>query len=638
MNLTVKKIELILPKKETAQSLEELQKAGFLEIIPAEENSEELIEQEKNYRLKLSEVNFALSFLENFKPKENFLKNLILGFVPIKRNIKEADLKRAIQSDEVKNIVQRCAETEEKINKLENKKNKLADEINILEKFKETSITANPEMAKINYFAGSVTHKSIRHKEKNSFLDELREKKSFYLETGKDDVLSFNFVLFYNKKEDIFYKELLKKYQAREEVVFWKEPAKQSLKTAQKEKKEVEIEIEIQEKEARKLLLFISELEALSDWFGWQTEKEEFLKQTEKTKKYIAIRAWIAEKKIPELRAVIEKTTDNFLLKELPLLEKENPPVIIENRGLMGSFGVVTEVYGLPKKNELDPTPFLALFFIFYFALALSDSGYGILLVIFSLFAKKAFKGAGVDNFFNLFILGGILTALAGIFMGTVFGTNLGESFRIIDPITDPIKMLIFVLILGVFQIFVGLIIGAVWLIKRGKIREALSGNGASIVFFIGGFLAFFLNDLIYALFGLAIMVLMSIIYSLEKNIFSKIIKGFGAVYGLIGYFSDVLSYSRILALGLATGIIAAVINMIALIIKEMIPVPGLNWFIAGTVLVFGHIGNLLINALGAFIHSARLQFVEFFSKFMEGGGRYFKPFTKKGRFIQIIN
>ena len=633
MNLAVKKIELILPKKETAQSLEELQKTGFLEIIPAEENSEELIEQEKDYRLKLSEVNFALSFLENFKPKENFLKNLILGFFPLKRNIKEADLKKTIQSDEVKSIIQRCAEIEEKINRLGNKKNKLADETNILEKFKETSITANPEIAKIDYFAGSVTQK-----EKNGFLDELKEKKSFYLETGKDDVLSFNFVLFYNKKEDIFYKELLKKYQAREEVVFWREPARQSLKTAQKEKKEVEIEIEIQEKEARKLLLFIPELEALSDWFGWQTEKEEFLKQTEKTKKYFAIKAWIAEKKIPELRAVIEKTTDNFLLKGLPLLEEENPPVIIENRGIMGSFGVVTGVYGLPKKNELDPTPFLALFFIFYFALALSDSGYGILLVIFSLFAKKAFKGAGVDNFFNLFIFGGILTALAGIFMGTVFGTNLAESFRIIDPITNPIKMLIFVLMLGVFQIFVGLIIGAVWLIKRGEIRGAISGNGASIAFFIGLFLAFLLNDSIYALFGLAIMVFMSIFYSLEKNIFSKIIKGFGAVYGLVGYFSDVLSYSRILALGLATGIIAAVINMIALIIKEMIPVPGLNWLIAGIVVIFGHIGNLLINALGAFIHSARLQFVEFFSKFMEGGGRYFKPFTKKGRFIEIIN
>ncbi len=633
MNLAVKKIELILPKKETARSLEELQKAGFLEIIPAEDNSEESPEQEKNYRLKLSEVNFALSFLENFKPKENFLKNLILSFVPLKRNIKEADLRKIIESDEVKNIVQRCAEIEEKINRLESKKDKLVDEINILEKFKKTSIVAGPEMAKIDYFAGSVALK-----DKNNFLDELKQKKSFYLETGREDISSFNFVIFYNKKESEFYKGLLKKYQAREEIVFWEEPAKQALKTSQKTKKQVSIEIEIQEKEARKLLLYISELEALSDWFSWQTEKEEFLKQTEKTKKYFAVKAWIAGKNIPELKSIIKKTTDNFLLKELPLSEKENPPVIIQHKGIMGSFGIVTGVYGLPKKNEPDPTPFLALFFIFYFALALSDSGYGILLVAFSLLGKKAFKGAGVDKFFNLFILGGILTTLAGIFMGTIFGTDLAESFRIINPVNDPINMLIFVLILGVFQIFVGLIIGAAWLIRRGETREAISGNGASIAFFIGGFLAFLFNNSIYAIFGLAAMVFLSIFYSIEKNIFLKIIKGFGAVYGLIGYFSDVLSYSRILALGLATGIIAAVINMIALIIKEMIPVPGLNWLIAGIVVIFGHIGNLLINALGAFIHSARLQFVEFFSKFMEGGGRYFKPFTKKGRFIEIIN
>lgn len=630
MNLAVKKIELILPKNKKEACLDSLQKEGFLEIIPSNDSG---AEEKKDYKFKLSEVNFALSFLEKFKPKENFLKNLILSFVPLKRKINQADLDEIIESSETKEIVEKCALIEEKINKLEVRKNKLLEQAAVLEKFKGTSVVGDNGLKKTDYFAGS-----INIKEKDSFLSEISKKESFYLEKGDEDHLSFNFVIFYFKEEKDFYLKILKKYQAKEETVFWKKPARQFLEDVLKEKKDIELELEIQHREAEKILFFVPKLEALSDWLGWEVEKEEFLKQTEKTKKYFRIKAWIAEEKIPELKKTVQRNVDNFLLKELPVDKDDNPPVIIEHNGIMGSFGIVTGVYGLPKKNEPDPTPFLALFFIFYFALALSDSGYGILLIAFSLLAKKYFKDESVNNFFNLFILGGVLTTIAGLFMGTVFGTNLAESFRIIDPINDPIKMLIFVLLLGVFQIFVGLIIGMLWLIKKGKTREALSGNGASIIFFMGGFLSFIFDNYFFALLGLIIMVFMSIFLSLEKNILSRMGKGFGSVYGLIGYFSDVLSYSRILALGLATGIIAAVINMMALIFKEMIPVPGLNWAIAGAVIAFGHIGNLLINALGAFIHSARLQFVEFFSKFMEGGGRYFKPFIKKGRFIQIIN
>jgi len=120
-----------------------------------------------------------------------------------------------------------------------------------------------------------------------------------------------------------------------------------------------------------------------------------------------------------------------------------------------------------------------------------------------------------------------------------------------------------------------------------------------------------------------------------EKNIALKILKGVSSLYGLVGYFSDTLSYSRLLALGLATGIIAMVINLIAGLAINMIPYFG--WVVAIIILIGGHTFNLVINVLGAFIHSSRLQFVEFFSKFMEGGGVRFKPFKKEAKYVQII-
>ncbi|MBM3250984.1 MAG: hypothetical protein FJZ07_02005 [Candidatus Nealsonbacteria bacterium] len=632
MNLPVKKIELILPKNRISELVEELQSGAFLEVIAGSETQEAADKKGDDYGLRLSEVNFALSFLENFKPKENFIKNIIFGLVSLKENIKESELRETVDSAEVKTVIQKCALLEEKINKLEVRKKQLFEESEVLEKFCGASIASGKILERVSYFIGSIDNKS-----KDDFLNEIA-KRPFYLEKGKEGVFDFNFVLFYPQKEKRFFSEIFKKYPAKEENVFWQEEPCKALAARKKEIGEIGLELDIQRKEAQKLLFFVPKFRALSDWLNWQIEKENFLKQSEKTKKYLAFKAWVAEENIEKVRQNIKKITNHFLLKELPVSDEDRPPVIVKNKGIMNSFGIVTAVYGLPKRDELDPTPYLAPFFIFYFALALSDSGYGLILTILALLTRKIFKNAGIDAFLNLFIIAGILTTIVGVFAGTVFGSNITESIRIIDPLNDPIKTLIFVLFLGIFQIFIGLIVGMVWLIKSGKRKQALAGNGASIVFFIGIFLFFLTRKPSFIFFGLAVMIFMAIFYSLEKNIFLRIGKGFGAIYGLVGYFSDVLSYSRILALGLATGIIAAVINIIAVIFKDMVPIPAIGWLVAVIVLIIGHIGNLLINVLGAFIHSARLQFVEFFSKFMEGGGKYFKPFAKKGRFIEIIN
>ena len=113
-----------------------------------------------------------------------------------------------------------------------------------------------------------------------------------------------------------------------------------------------------------------------------------------------------------------------------------------------------------------------------------------------------------------------------------------------------------------------------------------------------------------------------------------KILSGIAGLYGLVGYFSDVVSYSRLLALGLATSVIASVVNLIAVIVGDMIPLIGT--IVSGLILVFGHLFNLAISGFGAFIHSMRLQFVEFFPKFVIGGGKKFNPFRKEGEYVEL--
>ena len=198
--------------------------------------------------------------------------------------------------------------------------------------------------------------------------------------------------------------------------------------------------------------------------------------------KYFRIKAWTIEGALPEIRKRIEKISSNFLFRELEILETDNPPVYLKNRGIIDSFGVVTNIYGLPKSNEPDPTPYLALFFALFFGLALSDAGYGILLVLFSFIGKKFLEEN--RRFFNLLIIGGFSTIIAGILTGTFFGTDVFSGYRLLDPINDPIGALIFMLALGAFQIFVGLLIGMIWSFKQGNIKDALGDKGGSVLFF----------------------------------------------------------------------------------------------------------------------------------------------------------
>jgi V/A-type H+/Na+-transporting ATPase subunit I len=629
MNLPVKKIELVILKEKLIDILEDLQQEGILEIIS--EKGKKGLSEVDDYKLRLSEVNFALTFLENFKPKENFAKSLIFSFVPTKEIIKSEKLLDVVKSNELQRVIAKCAQKEEKINNLETRREELSKEVDILEKFFGTTVFLTEELKSVDFFAGFVAKK-----DKELFLKEI-SKKELYLEEGRSNNFLFSFVIYYQKKEKDRITDVLKRYNAKEEIVFWKDNPALAIKERKKEIGDIKIELDIQKKEVQKLLYFIPNLQALSDWLTFEIDKNEFLENTKETEKYVVINAWIAKENIENLKNLLRERTFHFLIKELPTKKEDNPPVILKNEKA-GSFGIVTGVYGLPKRDEIDPTPYLAPFFIFYFALALSDSGYGILLAAFSFLAKKIFKKAGADKFFNLFIFCGVLTAIVGLFIGTIFGKETLNSLKIADPMSDPIGALLFVLALGVFQIFVGLVIGMVWLIKKGEFKEAISGNGGSIVFFIGAVLFLITKDMNFMISGGISMMVLAFLYSTEEGVFKKVGKALGSLYGLIGYVGDILSYSRILALGLATGIIAAVINMIALIFKEMIPIPGLDMLVAGVVLVVGHVGNLLINALGAFIHAARLQFVEFFSKFMEGGGRYFKPLSKNGRFIKVIN
>ncbi|TFG92367.1 MAG: V-type ATP synthase subunit I, partial [Candidatus Atribacteria bacterium] len=337
--------------------------------------------------------------------------------------------------------------------------------------------------------------------------------------------------------------------------------------------------------------------------------------------------------------------------------EGEDIPVALKNNKFVEPFESVTALYGIPKYREYDPTPLFAPFYFIFFGMSLSDAGYGLIIAALSYFALLKFKFEGtIKKFFKLFFLGGISTFIMGAIMGSWMGdalnflpknilfikTYLIDTVALLDPIKNPMPLLLISLSLGVIQIYTGFIIKFMANIKENKIKAGVMDQGSWLLL-ISGILLFVVASAINSFAEFKVITkyiiwagLFSIIITQGRSNKSMILKVAGGVlrlYDLIGYFSDILSYSRLFALGLSTAVLAVVVNNFVMLFKD-IPIIGI--IVAALVFILGHLFNLVISGMGAFIHSTRLQYVEFFTKFYEGGGTPFKPFKIFTKYIKV--
>ncbi len=365
------------------------------------------------------------------------------------------------------------------------------------------------------------------------------------------------------------------------------------------------------------------------------------------TDKTFLLTAWVPVDRKAELQTALEQLDCYCEFK--PSAPGEQYPIKLKNNKLAEPFEVVTEMYSLPAPDSVDPNPFMALFYFIFFGMMLSDAGYGLLLVVVAIFGlKKMDLSPFARKFFTLILYGGISTGMWGALYGSWFGDlipRVAETFfnttvtipMVFDPLNDPITILIMSFALGVIHLFTGMALKAYLLIKQGKPWDAVFD-----VFFWYGLLIGLGMLVLPGMAGtvgmyLAIASAVGLILTQgrdKKNIFLRFGSGVLSLYGITGYFSDVLSYSRILALGLATGVIANVVN-------TMGTLPGGN--VVGAIVfilvfVFGHALNIGINALGTYVHDSRLQYVEFFGKFYESGGKPFSPLRANTKYVYVTD
>lgn len=402
-------------------------------------------------------------------------------------------------------------------------------------------------------------------------------------------------------------------------------------------------------------------LKFMSDYFIMRAEKYEVIENLALTKRTFILTGYLPQEQSEKVYKILTEKYDAFVELEAPDKD-EDVPVVLKNNGFAAPAESVLETYSLPNRGEVDPTSIMAIFYYVFFGMMFSDAGYGIVMTLACAFVLKKFKNmeSGLKKSVKMFMFCGISTTFWGFMFGSFFGNAvsvIGDVFFGVDisipPLWfDPISgsnamtLLMVCFLFGIIHLFTGLGIKAFILIRDKKYMDAVFDVLSWYLLVGGGILALLSMDMLSSMTGFTLPPVFLTVGGICAAIGALIIiffegrgskpikrffKGLYGVYGVTSYLSDILSYSRLLALGLATGVIAQVFNQIASMFGGGI---GIIPFVI--IFVIGHSLNIGINALGAYVHTNRLQFVEFFGKFYEGGGRKFMPFKINTKHYKI--
>ena len=358
----------------------------------------------------------------------------------------------------------------------------------------------------------------------------------------------------------------------------------------------------------------------------------------------ILFEGWANAERADEVEKFLTESGCAWEMSEPTAEENADVPVQLKNNFFTRPLNMVTEMYSLPAYGSVDPNPVMAPFFIFFYGFMMADMGYGLLMMLASIFVMKKAKpnGATMRHMIPLLGLCGVSTFIMGALTGGFFGDLLPQLAMMLDPDTsftalpalfspldDALAVLIGSLAIGVVQIFTGMAISMYRQIKRGEVMAALCNEGAWYLVFAllaGGIV---LGQIKIALIAIVVLLVLTQGYG-KQGLVGKLMGIGGSIYNNItGYFSDILSYSRLMALMLAGAVIAQVFNTLGAITGNVV-----TFFIISMI---GNALNFALNLLGCYVHDMRLQCLEYFGRFYEDGGRPFRPLAVDPKLVDII-
>lgn len=401
-----------------------------------------------------------------------------------------------------------------------------------------------------------------------------------------------------------------------------------------------------------------------ADGLRMQAERYDVLGMLPQTRHTFVLSGYIPEAYANEAADILMKKYDAVVALEAVTPEEEAPVLLKNGRFAEAGEGILTS-FGLPAKGEFDPTAIMTAFYVFLFGLMLADVAYGLIVTVACGILLKKFPRMeeNLKKSLKLFLMCGISTT----FWGVMFGGFFGDAVSVISknffgreitipalwfvPLNEPMRMLLWSIIFGMLHMYTGLALKAYICIKNKRFMDAVCDVGFWFLLLTGLILLLIPSDLFASMFQITIVLpkavqllakIMAISGALGILLMSgrdkkgkwgiRIALGAYDLYNITSWLSDALSYSRLLALGLATGVIASVFNQMGSMFGNGIL--GILLFVI--VFVVGHLFNLALNLLGTYVHTCRLQYIEFFGKFYEGGGRAFQPFRAYTKYIDV--
>jgi V/A-type H+/Na+-transporting ATPase subunit I len=644
----MKRISLIGFENHQEQVLETLMRMGVVELENIQQRTSEeewmdLVtrdgEEETVSRLDsdIEKVGSALKYLGRYNSGKK-------GFFKSKRELNRADFTNIIRDNrKIWDAVDVISECDEKLSSLRSEENRLESLKASIEPWKELDIPLETTATKTSGVLLGVIPAPPH--ERKRITEELMEKVtecSIEIISANRDMLYL--CIIYHKSCDGNLADLLKQYGFTKATFRELEgTAAHNIRTSDERIAEIHKERAQIEKRIATLKDYKDNIEVLHDYLLMRRDRKRSQSSMIKTGKTFMLEGWVPERVSQEVQKELEKHWDCVVDVRDPNGSEEFP-VLLDNPPIVEPFELITELYSLPRPRGIDPNIFMMPFYFMFFGMMISDAGYGLLIAILSGLAVLKFKPTGMaGKLIRLLFFGGISTFIWGVLFGGWFGNIIelvsSGKFKILplwfNPLDDPMRLLIWSLVFGGVHLFTGMGIKAWWLIKHGKVLDAIFDIGFWYLLLLGLVMMFAGGGLgetgkYMSILGAVLLVLTQ--GRGQKTIIKKFMSGLLSLYNITGYLSDVLSYSRLLALGLATGVIASVVNTVG-ILFGFSPI-GIAILIV--IFIVGHIFNILINALGAYVHASRLQYIEFFSKFYEGGGKAFKPFKINTKYINL--
>ena len=649
------KTAILAPRDKREELIERLYELGAVHVVDLssalEEDSEikELAQpcalEVRDIRLALSRSDFLIEFLERFEEKKG---GLLSGFLQERIHLTYREFLEVEREVDLESVYRELEEVDVQLRHVESRISETKRTLDALRHWRELDYPLG-QLRELRWCEARLVIMDVPFHRDWSEDMEAACPFSTWEELHREGERMYLAVLVHRECLD-GYQDLVQKYNL-EQVQFagMEGTPRDEIARLEKRLREEEAEKSELERRVREKLPLKPKLLALNDYLRNLLLKEEVKENFLHTERVVAVEGWVEESRQEELVQALEDLGEELDISLSPPGEEDAPPTLLLNRKRIKPAETLINLFGLPNHAETDPTPFVAPFFVLFFGMCIGDVGYGAIIALAAWWARRKLDlSAAVERFLRLMIYCGFAAILAGIFTRGYFGIE-GDSLPgflkfpgSLDVLLNPIPMMLFCAALGLIHISLGVAIEMYDNMRYNSVWAGFCEQGTTLIMWLGlAVLALGagVNVPVVKTAGMILLAAGAAGVVLLSNISSKSILGkfFGGLYNLYGLFGgtigDVASYLRLYALGMATVAIGSVVNRMAGMILG-IPVLGIVLMIL--ILVGGHIFNLLINLLGAFVHPLRLQYVEFFGKFYEDGGEPFQPFALRTNRVVI--